>query len=80
MKKLSPWRKESRRIIQGVIKEFPDKSIKELRKEASKRYPFGMRKYHPYKQWLVEVNLWLPKGDKISPHDKERIRNFWITQ
>lgn len=51
----SPWREKSAKIIYKVLEDNPYISIKELRKKISKAYPFGERKYHPYKIWLDEV-------------------------
>ena len=51
----SHWREESAKVIYKIIKDNPSISIKELRRKISKAYPFGERKYHPYKIWLDEV-------------------------
>lgn len=52
---MSEWRKVSRDIISKCIIENADKSDKELKKIISKKYPFGQRRYHPYKIWLNEI-------------------------
>lgn len=53
----SPWRVKSAQVIYKIIKENSGITIKELRKKISKAYPFGERKYHPYKIWLDEVRI-----------------------
>ena len=52
----SPWRERSAQVICKVIKDNPKATIKGLHKKISKAYPFGERKYHPYKIWLDEVH------------------------
>lgn len=51
----SGWRKVSRRIILRVLEETKGKSEREIREALLKAYPFGERKYYPYKIWLEEV-------------------------
>lgn len=51
----SLWRERAAQVIYKIIKDNPGITIKELRKKISKAYPFGERKYHPYKIWLDEV-------------------------
>jgi len=43
-------------IIQEHLERFGKKDLKGLKKKISEAYPFGMRKYHPYKTWLDEKN------------------------
>jgi len=57
------WRDSCKPIIARVIKENEGKSEKEIRKAISDAYPFGERKYHPYKIWLDEVKVQL--GTKV---------------
>jgi len=51
----SPWREDSRKVIQSVMRANPDTDEQELRKLISAAYPFGQRQYHPYKIWCSEV-------------------------
>ena len=53
---MSNWRSASIAIIDNVISENRDDDEKVLRKKISAAYPFGPRKYTPYKIWLSEVN------------------------
>ena len=67
------WRKKSKFIIQQVINNFLEeeglKSLMEisydqrqkLRRKISEAYPFGERKYYPYKEWLAEVSFLLAR-------------------
>lgn len=51
------WRDYAAPIIAKVLKEThgqPEKVIRAALKEA---YPFGERKYHPYKIWLDEIKV-----------------------
>ena len=67
----SYWRKTSELVIQQVINNFLEeeglKSLmevsydqrQELRRKISAAYPFGERKYYPYKMWLAEIKAQL---------------------
>jgi hypothetical protein len=53
----SRWRKESREIIARLLEDckacgYDEATIKKALHDA---YPFGERKYHPYKIWLSEI-------------------------
>lgn len=52
----SRWRAIADKVIARVVSDNPGLSEDELRKKMSDAYPFGMRKYHPYKIWLTAVN------------------------
>jgi hypothetical protein len=60
--KLQPgsWRSTARRIIQAHVQKYtelhgdPATLFQTINK---KHYPFGMRKYLPYKSWLTELAL-----------------------
>lgn len=73
------WRQEARQVILSVMDECngADVDAAGMRKLANMRYPFGIRKYTPYKIWLEELSTLIPKEQ--TPATKERIRNFWIT-
>ena len=51
----SRWRKESAEIIGKILLEMNGKEEPEIRKALRDAYPFGPRKYHPYKIWLDEI-------------------------
>lgn len=51
------WRDYARPIIQKVLKENQGQDEKSIRKALKEAYPFGERKYHPYKIWLDEIKV-----------------------
>ena len=66
---MSYWRKIARPIIAEIIKEY--KIIGDdatLRKALREAYPFGERKYFPYKVWCDEIKKQLgTKKYKVKP-------------
>ena len=51
------WREHCAPIIHRVLEEtrgLPEKEIKKALREA---YPYGERKYHPYKIWCDEIKV-----------------------
>lgn len=53
---MATWRNQAASVISDVIRQNPNMEQKKLRKLISAAYPFGERKYHPYKIWRDEVN------------------------
>ena len=51
------WRDMARPLIAQVLKESEGKSEKEIRNALKEAYPFGERRYHPYKIWLDEIKV-----------------------
>ena len=51
----SRWRNYAAPIIQNVLREHADADEKTIRKALHDAYPFGQRKYHPYKIWCDEI-------------------------
>lgn len=74
----STWRISARRIINGVIDANQDATVKEQKKLISKAYPWGARSNHPYKCWLIEVQLAFPVETEHEATPDE-IKNFWVT-
>ena len=63
------WRECSSPLISAVIAENKGKTEKEIRAALRLAYPYGERKYHPYKVWCDEVNQQLhPKPKKKIIH------------
>lgn len=62
----SYWREKAMECIAVVQQEHPDAQGVELRALLSAAYPFGQRKYHPYKIWLdcVQKVCRIPKRSK----------------
>ncbi len=51
----SHWRNVAYPIIRDVLDDYRVHGEKALRKALRDAYPFGERKYHPYKIWLDEI-------------------------
>lgn len=58
------WRDRARPIIAAVLAENQGADEKTIRKALREAYPWGERKYHPYKIWCSEVKNQL-KGKKF---------------
>jgi len=47
------WRQEASAVIYAATKNLPDDlSLKDRMRIVDDAYPFGVRKYYPYKAWL----------------------------
>jgi hypothetical protein len=57
----SHWRRIAAPIIAEVISAVGDEDTKALRSALLAAYPFGQKKYHPYKIWLSEIRRQLGK-------------------
>lgn len=72
------WRDRCRPIVERVLAETADSTEKEQRAALRDAYPFGERKYWPYKVWLDEIAQQTGKRTKAcKPHkqpllDRER--------
>lgn len=78
MKSQSHWRNTASPIIAKVIADGKGKSLKEIRRDLRDAYPFGERRYHPYKIWLDEcqrqLGLKWPIGHKLAwTNSKKRL-------
>lgn len=62
---MKTWRDSARPIIQQVLKETKGQTEKEIKKALFDAYPFGERKYHPYKIWCHEIQI--QRGKKRFP-------------
>jgi len=58
----SHWRQVADSVILRVAHENPGLGEKELRAKMSEAYPFGLRRYHPYKMWLAAVSSYFKPG------------------
>lgn len=56
------WRDSAGPKIAAVIAAVGTEDMKELRKALREAYPYGERKYWPYKVWLDEINRQLVMG------------------
>lgn len=68
------WRDKVRPLIARVIKANEGKSLSEIRKALREAYPFGERRYWPYKIWCDEIRfqLGLKKHNPESCNPKQR--------
>ena len=51
------WRDYAAPIIAKVLKETKGQDEKAIKQALRDAYPFGERKYHPYKIWLDEIKV-----------------------
>lgn len=75
------WDVISCRTIERVIRENPGADLKTLRKRISEAYPFGQRKYWPYKVWCREVKKALKLQEfkeKMGGHIPETMPLFAV--
>lgn len=49
------WRSTAVRVVREVLARTAGQSPAEIRKALAAAYPFGERRYWPYKVWLSEV-------------------------
>lgn len=49
------WRESAAPIIERVLIETAGKSESDIKLALYDAYPFGQRRYHPYKIWLDEI-------------------------
>jgi hypothetical protein len=60
------WREQCSPVIYDTIRANEGKPEKEIRAALRAVYPFGARKYHPYKVWCDEVRKQLKKPKKTT--------------
>lgn len=77
---MTDWRGISAGIIFDVIREVGFDDERALNKALRDAYPFGQRKYHPYKIWLDEIRrqkgLKPPLGSREEPRCDKTIDLF----
>lgn len=57
----SRWRREADRVILGVLRDMPaTATAKEKRAACNAVFPFGQKRYHPYRQWLASLRTLIP--------------------
>lgn len=62
----SYWRSKARPIIREIIARCGG-DVERRKKELFEAYPFGPRKYHPYKIWLDEVRRQTAPKEQAGP-------------
>lgn len=69
----SGWRNAARPIIAKVLADNAGKPEKEIRAALRDAYPFGKRRYHPYKIWCSEIRIQMgkrpPLGTRVKGSD-----------
>ena len=80
MQSRSYWRQQAAAAIREAHAAVPEGAdIKERMKAIDAAYPFGQRKYHPYKMWLIERAEYLgayghnPKPKAVHESPLERL-------
>lgn len=74
---MNTWRAICKPIINSVLIENDGKTEQEIRKALRDAYPFGERKYHPYKIWNDEIKvqrkkrIFGKKKDKPDPNQSK---------
>lgn len=64
------WKERAREVILAVMRGALTDGVSrdEMLKRVDESYPFGMRKYYPYKAWLeVRRALLYESADPFSP-------------
>lgn len=62
------WLEEAKDAIARVHASLPDDiSFKDRKRAIQDAYPFGPRKYHPYKQWCKAQREYLKRYDPNTP-------------
>ncbi len=64
---MKTWRIHAAQVIAKVIQEVGTEDPVALKKAIRKAYPFGERKYWPYKVWLSEVQRQLNPAPAAEP-------------
>ena len=49
------WRERAQPIIAKVLADYRGSSEEVIRQALYHAYPFGERRYHPYRVWLDEI-------------------------
>lgn len=67
------WRDSAANVIRAVIFQHGTTDLPALKTALRKAYPFGERKYHPYKIWLDEIQRQLgTKRHKARQHNEQK--------
>jgi hypothetical protein len=73
----SKWYKNAVGVITQALNEAKEQGLDTTGtiKFVDSRYPFGPRKYHPYKMWL-KARGELLSGQRGSPSEREKLRQW----
>lgn len=67
----SHWRNAAAPIIPEVIAQHRGEDENKIRLALREAYPFGQRKYHPYKIWLDEIGRQLGTKPPLGTFGKK---------
>jgi hypothetical protein len=73
---LRTHRDRVRPIIARIIESAGTKDMKSLRAALRAAYPYGVRKYWPYKVWCSEIQIQLGLRKTRFPVDRNTIPMF----
>jgi len=74
---MNTWREKARPLIARVIKANEGRPLPEIRGALREAYPFGERRYWPYKIWCDEVRFQLGlKKHNPEPYNPKQ-RRLW---
>lgn len=75
---ISSWRLAAQEAIAKALKEADEQKLDDEAtwKHVSKAYPFGQRRYHPYKIWLSEIKQAKFNALKTKGNTREQARLF----
>ena len=66
------WRDSARPKVAAVLRATEGQSEAEIKKALFDAYPFGERRYTPYKIWLDEIRR--QRGLKSKPSRKDQLK------
>lgn len=71
---MTTWRQIAKPIISKVLRENEGEDVRAIKKALREVYPFGERKYHPYKIWCDEIRVQLGLKEMYAPkHGPEQM-------
>lgn len=78
---MSHWRRKANEVIAQVIEEQGTADLDALEKAIRAAYPFGPRKWWPYKVWLDAVKKAMRqlRGGGYRPTPKD-IKHWWVPE
>jgi hypothetical protein len=71
------WREKSALIIREVLKRTRGEGPAAIKKALFDAYPFGERRYHPYKVWCSEIARQTGRSRKApTKPDREKLAEW----
>jgi hypothetical protein len=68
------WRTYCQRVIAPLEGEYRDRPLEDYKVALHKAYPFGQRKYYPYKIWCEEQRLAISRHPESQVYGPEYIQ------